>query len=198
MLVYLYGPPAVGKLTVAQRLAELTGFRLFHNHLTVNAIRSVFDYGTSAFGVAIHRLRLDVFGDAAANGIDVIFTNNSEWGGAEGRRQLVAFTDRVTERVEENGGGVVFVQLTAPDDILLARVSGESRRAHAKLLDPGRLGEMLAVHDRAPLHEDDLVVDTSASTPDEAAAAIATRLGCAPPLADRHAPDRGDGTWAGR
>ncbi len=38
-LVYLYGPPAVGKLTVATELQRLTGFRLFHNHLTVDALR---------------------------------------------------------------------------------------------------------------------------------------------------------------
>src|SRR3712207_8263459 len=32
-LLFLHGPPAVGKLTVARRVAELTGWRLFHNHL---------------------------------------------------------------------------------------------------------------------------------------------------------------------
>jgi hypothetical protein len=35
-LVYIYGPPASGKLTIAGRLSELTGIPLFHNHLTVN------------------------------------------------------------------------------------------------------------------------------------------------------------------
>jgi tRNA uridine 5-carbamoylmethylation protein Kti12 len=30
-LIFLYGPPAVGKLTVAQELVTLTGYKLFHN-----------------------------------------------------------------------------------------------------------------------------------------------------------------------
>ena len=31
--LFLYGAPAVGKLTVAKELADLTGYKLFHNHL---------------------------------------------------------------------------------------------------------------------------------------------------------------------
>ncbi len=29
LLVYLYGPPAAGKLTIAEKVRDLTGFRLF-------------------------------------------------------------------------------------------------------------------------------------------------------------------------
>ena len=32
-LVFIYGPPAVGKLTVAKELAALTGFKVFHNQV---------------------------------------------------------------------------------------------------------------------------------------------------------------------
>jgi hypothetical protein len=34
-LVFLYGPPAAGKFTVGRELAAITGFGLFHNHLTL-------------------------------------------------------------------------------------------------------------------------------------------------------------------
>ena len=43
-LVVLYGPPGVGKLTVGGELATLTGFRLFHNHLTVNLATAIFPW----------------------------------------------------------------------------------------------------------------------------------------------------------
>lgn len=43
-LVFLYGPPAVGKLTVATILAEKTGYTLFHNHQIINLLRNVFGF----------------------------------------------------------------------------------------------------------------------------------------------------------
>src|SRR5690349_2095886 len=121
-LVYLYGPPAVGKLTVALELQRGTGYRLFHNHLTVNALRAVFDFGSTAFNEVIHRVRLDVFETAARNHVDVIFTNSSIWNVDDGRSQFAAFARQARQRVEQAGGRVVFVQLTAPAAVLEARV----------------------------------------------------------------------------
>ncbi len=42
-LVFLYGPPGVGKYTIGLELAARTGFRLLHNHLTVNLVSAVFE-----------------------------------------------------------------------------------------------------------------------------------------------------------
>lgn len=175
--MYLYGPPAVGKLTVAIELQRRTSFRLFHNHLTVNAMRSVFDFGTDAFSEVIHRLRLDVFETAARNGVDVIFTNNSVWAVPGGRGLFAAFARDARERVESAGGRTVFVQLRAPASVLEARVGARSRQEHGKLRDPVRLNEMLTLLDPAPLHPDDLAIDTSTASPEEAAAMIAAACG---------------------
>jgi chloramphenicol 3-O-phosphotransferase len=175
-LVYLYGPPASGKLTVAGRLAEQSGYRLFHNHLTVNAIRPVLDFGTEPFREVLHRLRLDVLGAAAQVGIDVIFTNNSAWPGPDGRPRFAAFADAAKRVTEEGGGKVCFVRTTAPLAVLTERVAAESRRAHGKLLDPARLQEMVASLDETSLYPDDLVIDTSAVSPDEAAQVIIQAL----------------------
>jgi hypothetical protein len=40
-LLYLYGPPATGKLTVAKDVSALTGYHLFHNHLTLDLAREI-------------------------------------------------------------------------------------------------------------------------------------------------------------
>ena len=48
--VFLYGAPAVGKLTVGRELARLTGVRLFDNHLVVDAALVVGE-GQMAVGV---------------------------------------------------------------------------------------------------------------------------------------------------
>jgi hypothetical protein len=106
-LVYLYGPPAAGKLTIAESLAQLTGFRLFHNHLSVNAISSVFPFGTEPYVYVLHRLRLDVFETATRAGISMIFTNNSAWGEPNARGRFAAFAGEAARVVERGGGRTV-------------------------------------------------------------------------------------------
>ncbi len=46
-LIIIYGPPAVGKLTVAKALAKATGLKLLHNHLVSDLVLVVFDRNTS-------------------------------------------------------------------------------------------------------------------------------------------------------
>lgn len=38
-----------GKLTVAQALAMMTGYGLFHNHVTVDLFLSIFEFGRERF-----------------------------------------------------------------------------------------------------------------------------------------------------
>ena len=37
-LVLIFGPQAVGKMTVGQELAKKTGLKLFHNHMTIELL----------------------------------------------------------------------------------------------------------------------------------------------------------------
>jgi chloramphenicol 3-O-phosphotransferase len=172
-LVYLYGPPASGKLTVAERLAELTGFPLFDNHLTVNVLRTIFPFGSSPFIDAVHRVRRDVFEVAADAGVSLIYTNSSAWAGPDGRTRFAAFAESVRALAEERGGQVLFVRLTASQAALEERLANESRQAREKLVDTERLRELLADLDLSSLHPDDLVIDTEKIGPDEAARLIA-------------------------
>ncbi len=41
-LVVIVGPHAVGKMTVGQELAKLTGLKLFHNHMTIDLVADLF------------------------------------------------------------------------------------------------------------------------------------------------------------
>jgi hypothetical protein len=171
-LVYLYGPPAVGKLTIAEKVHDLTGFPLFHNHLTVNAIRAVFDFGSPPFTEVIHRLRLDVFATAMRAGVSLVFTNNSAWAGPEGHDAFLAFTRSARDTVAGAGGRAAFVRLTAPLDVLESRVDTPSRRSHQKLLDATHLRELLAATGEPEVPDTVLRVDTSELSADRAAHAI--------------------------
>ena len=73
-LIFLHGRPG-GKLTVARQLEILTGFKLFHNHLTVDLVGSVFQFGSQPFVGLREIIWLEVFSQASSAGLDgLIFT----------------------------------------------------------------------------------------------------------------------------
>ena len=73
-LLIVMGPPAVGKMTVGRAVAERSGFRLFHNHHTIEMLLDVFDYGTPPFTTLNQEFRQRVMQEAAAAGTDLVFT----------------------------------------------------------------------------------------------------------------------------
>jgi hypothetical protein len=176
-LIYIYGPPASGKLTVATRVSELTGFPLFHNHLTVNALLPVFPFGSPPFQEAIRTMRRGVFEAAARAGISLIYTNNSAWSGPDPRARFEEAAEAARQIMAGHGGRTVFVRLTASRSALEERVANESRRAHEKLVDVVRLRELLADLDSSSLHPNDLVIDTGRTDPEESARTILSALG---------------------
>lgn len=54
-LIYIYGPPASGKLTVAKELEKLTKYKLFHNHLINDVISEIMDFDKDIFIAASER-----------------------------------------------------------------------------------------------------------------------------------------------
>ncbi len=73
--IFLYGLPATGKLTVAQELATLTGYKLFHNHLAVDLLLSVFEFGSPQFVALREQIWLSVFESACQTQLPgLIFT----------------------------------------------------------------------------------------------------------------------------
>jgi hypothetical protein len=126
-LIFLHGPPAVGKLSVARELARLTGYKLFHNHLTVDLVGSLFAFGSEPFVVLRERIWLSAFHEAAANNVSLVFTFNPE---RTVREQFIAEARAV---VEGEGGQVVFVALICDEDELERRIVDPSRRQFDKL-----------------------------------------------------------------
>jgi AAA domain len=73
-LVILFGPPAVGKMTVGQELAKRTGLRLFHNHMTIDLVLNLFEFGTKEFLRLDSLFRDEIFKAAASDLPGLIFT----------------------------------------------------------------------------------------------------------------------------
>ena len=127
LLVFIHGAPAVGKLTVARELASLTGFPLFHNHLTVDLVSSLFAFGTPSFVRLREQIWLAAFAEAARDNLSLIFTFNPE------RTVNEDFIQKTIDVVETSGGRVVFVELTCSEAELERRMEQPSRKEFGKL-----------------------------------------------------------------
>lgn len=170
-LVFLYGPAAVGKLTVAHALAARTGLKLFHNHLVVDALLAVFPFGSPAFVTLRERMWLDVFEAAAQAGTSLIFTFAPE------STVSSEFPEAVQARIVPLGGRIRFVRLTAPIEVQEARIGAESRRGTGKLTDLDLLRRLRG--DGSQTYRDlpaELTLDTGALAPEAAAVRIAGAL----------------------
>ena len=142
--ILIYGPPAAGKLTVAEALAEATGFRVLDNHLTIDVSLKLFAFGSPPFRALRDRLRLEIAATAAGAGISVVSTH--VWTGIDR-----GFIDGLAAVVEAGGAKMCFVQLRPAADELERRVVEASRAARQKLQDVDALRH---ARRSRPLHQD--------------------------------------------
>jgi hypothetical protein len=123
-LVFIVGPPAVGKMTVGAALQRITGLRLFHNHQSIEAVLPIFGFGTPAFNRLVGEFRRRVFEEAAESELPgLIFT--FVWAfDQKGDHEFVRGLKQIFER---RGGRSVFVELEAELATRLERNSTEFR-----------------------------------------------------------------------
>jgi hypothetical protein len=74
-LVIINGPPAVGKMTVGLELEKLTGFKLFHNHMSIELAHKFFEPGNPSFGRIVGTMRRVIMEEVAKSRLKgLIFT----------------------------------------------------------------------------------------------------------------------------
>lgn len=175
-LLFLHGPVAAGKLTVAKELAALTGYALFHNHLVVDALAAVFPFASKPFVTLRERFWLDVLREAAAAGRSTIFTFAPEPSVAPD------FPERARQTVAANGGETVFVRLTLSQDEQERRIANADRARFGKLTSLALLRDLRRdfAAAEAAMPESRLTIDSGRTPPAAAARAIADGLGLPP------------------
>jgi hypothetical protein len=60
-LIIIFGPPAVGKMTVGRALEKITGYKLFHNHMSIDLALNFFEYDDDGYGSLVEGIRELVF-----------------------------------------------------------------------------------------------------------------------------------------
>jgi len=174
-LLFLYGPPAAGKYTIGTEIAERTGYKLFHNHMTVDISRLLFgEPGNNVPQASAlkDQLRTDVIRTAAEQNIDLIFTLAYTRGASD------QFVYDVVKAVTDNHGCVCFVQLHAPRAVLHSRINNTSRHLLGKPTSSQQLDEKFARGgvDLPVLFTNNLRLDTSLLDPQEAAERVITHF----------------------
>ena len=127
-LVFVFGPPAAGKMTVGREICARTGYKLLHNHMTVEPVLDVFPFGSPAFGRLVNEFRRRILEEAVLALDGLVFT--MVWGLElpEDRTLVSSYVDLVTAA----GGHVTFVELYAELAERLERNRTELRLAEKR------------------------------------------------------------------
>ncbi|GAA1935815.1 hypothetical protein [Kitasatospora viridis] len=125
-LLFVIGPAAVGKMTVGGAIAERTGFKLFHNHMTIEPLARLFGHGSPQFQRLNHGFREQILAEAAGSDLPgLVFT--LVW--AFDDPEDAALVERYTAPFRERGARILFLELTADQAVRLVRNAGETRLA---------------------------------------------------------------------
>jgi len=172
-LIFIHGPAAAGKLTVARELRKITGLPVFHNQLVVDALAPVFAFGSPQFVRLREATWLAVFQEAARAGTSLIFTFVPE------RTVTDSFVREAVNVVHAEGGRVLFVELTCPLSVQEDRVEAESRAEFGKIRSVRLLRELKesGAFEVGALLDSGLTIDTSKVEAHEAARTIGTFFG---------------------
>lgn len=125
-LVLLYGPPAVGKLTIAKELSSLIGYTVFDNHMILNVLTNIFGFDHPSRKKLEKEFRLKIIDEAIKANINLIMTGVIV-------NQNLDFYTKAVQTVEASGEKCFIVQLTASKVVLKSRVEHESRKNYNKI-----------------------------------------------------------------
>ncbi|WP_201773502.1 P-loop NTPase family protein [Marinobacter similis] len=172
-LVWLHGPPAAGKLTVAKALQSKHNFKLFHNHLAVDLSMAIYDaFGDKDFHHFTNSIRRQTLSKANELGVErmvMTFMTCAQEDRKEIRRYLDFF--------ESEGIEVYPVQILPRHDVLFSRsVSPERQQSH-KISCHKHLSDLLSEWKFLPIeHKNALQIDNSERSPDDVAQQIMSHL----------------------
>ena len=123
--ILIFGPPAVGKMSVGQALEAKTGFPLFHNHATIEVVRPFFDFGTPAFNRLVTLYRMEMFKEVAQSDLEgMIFTFTWAIGLDED------YVDDIVAIFKAVNAKIIYVELEATLEERLRRNKTPNRLQH--------------------------------------------------------------------
>ncbi len=182
----LFGPQAVGKMTVGREIAARTPYRLFHNHASIEPLLQVFDWGTPPFETLKQEIRRRVIEEAVAHDLPGLVLTYVWVLDEPGDTTSVA---ELLEPVLAAGGRVDFVELYAdlgtrldregtPERLETKPSKRDTAWARAHLVEAHEQHVLSTGPGRPfPLEHPHTVLDTTRLSAAEAADEVVRRLG---------------------
>ena len=123
-LYLIFGPPAVGKMSVGREWQKLTGLKLFHNHMTIELLINFFEFESLEFGRLNTQFRKMIFEEVAQSELSgLIFTY--VWALDDDRDKQ--FVNSMANIFREEGASIYLIELEADLSVRLERNRGEER-----------------------------------------------------------------------
>lgn len=124
--VLLFGPQAVGKMTVGQELAKITDLNLLHNHMTIDLLEPFFGFEKEMWKLST-MFREEIFSAfAKSDRYGMIFTY--VW--AFDQQEDWDFVNRTCAIFQAQGAEIYFVELETDLDERLLRNKTANRLEH--------------------------------------------------------------------
>jgi len=172
-LIFLHGPPAVGKRTVARTLMQMIPARLMDNHATIDLGQAIFDFGTREFWDLVYALRLDILKAAAQSDLPYLITT-----ACYVHPDDLPIVENWETALNQHDARLRPIHLTCAPEVLARRVVHPDRIKQGKLSSVEGLNDYLSRNDFRPFpHPDCISIDTGQMTPTDAARHIKDQCG---------------------
>jgi hypothetical protein len=124
--VLIFGPQAVGKMTVGQSLAKQTGMKLLHNHMTIDLLEPLFGFTPEMWRLT-HQFREEIFKSFAQTNQKGLITT-FVW--AFNRKEDWEYVEKTCAIFKSQGADIYLVELEADVNERLKRNTTPNRLEH--------------------------------------------------------------------
>lgn len=171
-LLFLYGSPGVGKMTVAKHISNMTGWGFFHLHHTIDYVRSIFPREIKGSEQLVDDFSLKMIDFASQNNVDLIYTY------VYALKEDDGFIRRLIKMSKKNNINILFVNLTCDPDQNISRIKEKDRKKFQKITSVKIFKDLHNKYDllsKIP-YVNNLTVDTTNKTAKRVAKDIVEKL----------------------
>lgn len=122
--IFIFGPQAVGKMTIGRKLSEKLDYKFLHNHMSIEFALNFFPYGSPGFSRLDNCIRMSIFEEISkVEELGFIFTYT--W--ALNLDSEEDYVKNIINIFEKHNANIYFIELEADLSIRLKRNKMEDR-----------------------------------------------------------------------